>query len=132
MVIYTVYADGGTSNKQKQPYYSYKIYVSGSTHIHQCTRVIPYRATNNMAEYQALINAVKDLPTLYSLTEKDYVRIYMDSKLVVGQVVGNWNINKVHLRELQAIAVELLQKLPVKGFRLSWVPRNIIFSELGH
>lgn len=54
------------------------------------------KATNNIAEYQALIACLQ-------LTEKyamDTLIIYSDSQLVVNQIKGLYKVKKEHLKEL--------------------------------
>lgn len=72
-------------------------------------------ATNNRAEYEALIRglqAAKDM----KLTPDE---IRGDSQLVVYQVSGFWRVNSPHLQELCTQARSLLGKL-----KIAWVPRE--------
>lgn len=52
--------------------------------------------TNNYAEYMALISALSRAKTL-GATEAD---CFMDSKLVVEQMKGNWRVKEPHLQKL--------------------------------
>ena len=74
-------------------------------------------ATNNVAEYTALIEGLK-LALAKGVTE---VAVKMDSKLVVNQVLGEWKIKNDALRQLAAKAESLLRKFDRKS--LSYVPR---------
>jgi ribonuclease HI len=91
-------------------------------------------ATNNEAEYRALIAALEDLtgritragksPTDYSLV------IQTDSQLVANQVAGQWQVKAANLARLCDRARELLA-----GFGLAQVehvPRVEIVRVLGH
>jgi ribonuclease HI len=60
--------------------------------------------TNNVAEYRAVIEALK-LASDYNV---DSVSIRADSKLVVEQLCGRWKIKKPHLRDLCLEATILL------------------------
>jgi len=53
-------------------------------------------ATNNVAEYQGLIRALK----LAAKHTKKTVRIFMDSELVLCQVTGKYSVKKAHLKLL--------------------------------
>ena len=74
-------------------------------------------ATNNVAEYTALIEGLK-LAFAKGVTEVD---VRMDSKLVVNQVRGEWKIKNDALRQLAATAESLLRKFDRKS--LTYVPR---------
>jgi ribonuclease HI len=74
-------------------------------------------ATNNVAEYTALIEGLK-LARAKGVTEID---VRMDSKLVVFQVLGEWKIKNDTLRRLAASAESLLRPFSRKS--LSYVPR---------
>src|SRR5712692_6451883 len=64
------------------------------------------RATNNQAEYEALIEGLKAVADW----KPDRLEGYMDSKLVVEQVRGNWKVKEPDLKQLHAQAVELLKQ----------------------
>jgi ribonuclease HI len=70
-------------------------------------------ATNNVAEYRALLLAVE----LASELGADEVELIGDSKLIVEQVRGNWKIKQEHLRPLRAEAVSALEGLPKWSIR---------------
>lgn len=59
-------------------------------------------ATNNVAEYTAVIEALKFLKTDYGLpiTDNDTVAFFLDSTLVVNQINGLFKVKEPHLREL--------------------------------
>jgi len=85
------------------------------------------RATNNEAEYNALILTLEKL-------EKEglsNVLVRGDSKLVVEQASGRWRVNKPGLISLAARAKNLLAKT---GASLEWVPRtkNAVADEMSN
>ena len=65
-------------------------------------------ATNNEAEYHALIDGLKAAREW----KPDRLDIYLDSKLVVEQVTGKYKIKKPELQELHAEATKLLKEFP--------------------
>jgi ribonuclease HI len=76
------------------------------------------RATNNQAEYRALIAALEKTVELGARQ----VDIRLDSELVVKQVKGRYRVKNAALRPLYLKVGELLSKL--EGFTISNVPRE--------
>jgi ribonuclease HI len=66
------------------------------------------RATNNVAEYLALIEGLNAV----SEWKPDRVEVYLDSKLVVEQVRGNYRVKNAALAPLHARATMLIAALP--------------------
>jgi len=64
-------------------------------------------ATNNVAEYLALIEGL----TAVSEWKPDRVEVYLDSKLVVEQVRGNYRVKNAALAPLHARALKLISAL---------------------
>ena len=62
------------------------------------------KATNNVAEYRALIEGVKAARRFPSRV----LRVRADSLLVINQVAGKWKIKQAHLRPLAEEARALL------------------------
>lgn len=62
-------------------------------------------ATNNVAEYTALIQGLK-LAAERGVTD---IKVHLDSKLVVAQVTGVWKIRSAPLRRLAVEARRLLE-----------------------
>ncbi|MEE9574117.1 MAG: ribonuclease HI family protein [Candidatus Neomarinimicrobiota bacterium] len=81
---------GGVIYEDNVERYTYKKYI-GST-------------TNNVAEYQALLNG------LLCAQEKGItnVNVYGDSKLVIEQVTGNWKVNSPLLKPIHREICALL------------------------
>ena len=65
-------------------------------------------ATNNVAEYLALIEGL----TAVSEWAPDRVEAYLDSKLVVEQVRGNYRVKNAALVPLYGRALKLISALP--------------------
>lgn len=77
------------------------------------------RATNNRAEYEALIAAL-EAARQYGL---DAVDVRGDSELIVRQVRGEWNTNDPDLRECRVRVHELLSGFD--RWSIEHVPREI-------
>lgn len=72
-------------------------------------------ATNNVAEYRALLLAVE----LARELQASEVELVGDSELIVKQVRGEYRVKDAGLRPLRAMAVEALEALP------SWTLRTV-------
>ncbi|HEY8801780.1 MAG TPA: ribonuclease HI family protein [Candidatus Dormibacteraeota bacterium] len=62
-------------------------------------------ATNNEAEYHALIEGLKAVAEW----KPDRIEVFLDSKLVVEQVNGRWRVKEARLQTLHRQAKELLE-----------------------
>ncbi len=69
--------------------------------------------TNNVAEYSALISALKFARTL----EGTDVVIQMDSELIVKQMTGEYKIKQPHLQELASQVRKLLSQFNSYEFK---------------
>jgi broad specificity phosphatase PhoE/ribonuclease HI len=74
-------------------------------------------ATNNVAEYGGLIAGLKAALEL----DPAEVEVRMDSKLVVEQMSGRWQVKHPAMKPLAREAAALVQQLP--RVRFSWIPR---------
>jgi probable phosphoglycerate mutase len=110
-------ADGGSrGNPGPAGYGAVVRSADGSAVLAETKQAIEF-ATNNVAEYRALIAGLDDAVKL-GATEAD---VFMDSKLVVEQMSGRWKVKHPDLIELHTQARTL-----ASGFdRISyaWVPR---------
>ena len=87
-------------------------------------------ATNNVAEYNALIKSLTWVErNIGELTSRgiEHLSVAGDSMLVVNQVLDKWRCNKLHLEKLRDHCRSLLDSLRNKGLtvKLEWVPRNM-------
>ncbi|MBO9524257.1 MAG: bifunctional RNase H/acid phosphatase [Nocardioidaceae bacterium] len=74
-------------------------------------------ATNNVAEYRGLIAGLR---MAAELTPQASVEVRMDSKLVVEQMSGRWQVKHPSMKPLQAEAASLAPA----GTIFTWVPRE--------
>jgi ribonuclease HI len=65
-------------------------------------------ATNNEAEYHALIEGLKAVQDW----KPDRLEVYLDSKLVVEQINGGYKVKKPELQALHRKAKALLEMFP--------------------
>ena len=77
-----------------------------------------FECTNNVAEYEALIQGIKVIKKL----EIKKVIIYGDSELVINQVKGVYQAKHPRMREYRNIVLDLQQDIPEYQFVV--VPRE--------
>jgi probable phosphoglycerate mutase len=75
-------------------------------------------ATNNVAEYSGLLAGLTHIHSLDAAAEID---VYMDSKLVVEQMSGRWQVKHADMRELAKKCRDAHSGSLVK---YSWIPRD--------
>ena len=75
-------------------------------------------ATNNVAEYRGLIAGLQAAADVGAVE----VEVRMDSKLVVEQMSGRWQIKHPGLRPLAAQAAALVRRFEI--VRFTWIPRE--------
>lgn len=63
-------------------------------------------ATNNSAEYQAIINALKKAESYH----RGHLQVYSDSNLAIQQINKKWRINFPHLSKLCSEVYRLCEK----------------------
>ncbi len=83
--------------------------------------------TNNQAEYAGLINGLKWVVQNYPDT---YLRVQMDSLLIVSQVKGDYKVKHPDILPRYLEAMDLLGKL--KSYTILYVPRveNVLADSL--
>ena len=77
-------------------------------------------ATNNQAEYQALIDGLKAVEAW----KPDRLEVYLDSKLVVEQISGRWRVKEPDLQALHKVASDLLSRYGDR-VEIKHVPREL-------
>ncbi len=73
------------------------------------------KATNNVAEYKALLLALREAGKL----QPAVVKIRSDSELLVRQIQGRYRVRNPRLAELYAQALNLIRQLSTTSCRLS-------------
>ncbi|VFQ73599.1 unnamed protein product [Cuscuta campestris] len=75
-----------------------------------------FRVSNNEAEYEALINRLKILGKM----GVSKVQVYTDSRLVVGQITGEFEAKEERMKRYRDCALEVLGRFE---FKLEHIPR---------
>lgn len=111
-----IYTDGAARGNPG-PAASAFLIISGNEIIHQKVDFIG-NATNNTAEYKAIINALKSIQKFH----KGSVQIFSDSKLAINQITKKWKINYPHLLEYAKEAQRLMNHF--QNVEMRHVKRN--------
>lgn len=115
-MVLQIYTDGGSKGNPGPAAVGVAYFLNG-------VQVDSYRedigiATNNEAEYTALIRALEMLLKSSKLKTLDYdsVVVHSDSKLMVSQVNGLWKVNESRIREfiLKTRSLEGEVGLPIR------------------
>jgi len=112
-----IYADGASRNNPGQAAIGATIKGEQGQLITSISRRIGW-ATNNQAEYRAIIAA---LEKAIGLGAKQ-VELNSDSELVVRQINGQYRVKKAALKPLYQRVKELQGRL--EGFKIKHVPRQ--------
>ncbi|MBT9146551.1 MAG: Ribonuclease H [Syntrophomonadaceae bacterium] len=106
---------GGTAT------YGWVAYRDGQKIAEECAVVcVGSGATNNVAEYAAIIAALRWLSDNAYASEKTELR--SDSQLCINQLQGQWDVNSPRLMLLHKEALSLSKRFPRINFR--WIRRE--------
>ncbi|MEU7947913.1 bifunctional RNase H/acid phosphatase [Micromonospora taraxaci] len=116
--VVTVEADGGSRGNPGPAGYGAVVRDSETGEVLAERSESLGTATNNVAEYQGLIAGLTAAAELGAAE----VDVRMDSKLVVEQMCGRWQIKHPGLRPLAAQAAGLVGRFA--AVRFTWIPRD--------
>jgi ribonuclease HI len=121
------YVDGGYDNVRKRNGYgSFAIFDDQDNQISLVRFKIPEANSNNEAEYISLITLLTWLEVNDMANQTDVIIIMTDSRLMVNQISGEWDIRADNLKPLLE-RVKLSDKMVLR-----WTPRKNIVKVLGH
>ncbi len=107
---YQVFCDGASRSNPGDASIGVSVTLDGNE-IHTISKKIGI-ATNNEAEYQALINALN-----YCIANSiDEIEVYLDSELVVEQVNKNYKVKAANLKALNSEVEALVQQFKYVKF----------------
>ncbi|MEK9200921.1 MAG: ribonuclease HI family protein [Patescibacteria group bacterium] len=117
----SIFTDGGSRGNPGPAASAFIIYDSSNTTLHQHGFYLGI-ATNNQAEYQAVIEALKYIrDTLYEIHNTNF---YLDSELVVKQLRGEYKIKDPNLQTKSQEIKNIIFLLPSNSVRFTHVPRE--------
>ncbi|MFX1313926.1 MAG: ribonuclease HI family protein [Promethearchaeota archaeon] len=102
--ILKIYTDGAARGNPGPAAWAFLLIFNDNV-IHENSGYIG-TATNNTAEYHAIINALNTAERFH----KGYIQIYSDSNLAVQQINNKWKINYPHLTKLYHKVHQLCEK----------------------
>ena len=102
--ILKIYTDGAARGNPGPATYAF-MFIHDDIIIHKGFAYIG-TATNNTAEYKAIINALKVAEKFH----RGHIQIFSDSNLAVQQINRKWKINYLHLSELCSKVFQLCEK----------------------
>jgi probable phosphoglycerate mutase len=111
-------ADGGSRGNPGPAGYGAVVWTADRANVLAETKHAIGRATNNVAEYRALIAGLDDAVKM-GATE---AAVLMDSKLVVEQMAGRWKVKHPDLVQLHAQAQALASQF--RRISYEWIPRS--------
>lgn len=132
METFRIFFDGGTS-KGGDGYGSWEVIWNGfSKKVSKAkfsAKEIGCIITNNVAEYQSLIEALAWLKSVQD--KKNYeVVIHGDSQLVLYQITGRYKTKVHHLKRFKALCRDLLKEFG--DWKTEWRPRINNVQRFGH
>lgn len=121
--------DGACWNEGKPPLMGIgvAVWVDGKYAEDLCVSECTGVGTNNVAEYGAVIEAIKVALKQVPREGRNVVMIQGDSQLIVNQLHGVYAVKKPHLKVLHRKALRLLDELKaIEGtvVTVSWVRRE--------
>ena len=122
--------DGGSLGNPGKGYGSYEITSNNEVIRHQ-REDYGNNVTNNQAEYQTLIEALKWLSAqLGDAAKSATILVNGDSLLVLNQLLGKWKVKNEGLRPLHQEASSLIRRF--RKVDLVWHARSNSVKRLGH
>jgi ribonuclease HI len=115
----TIFTDGGARGNPGPSGIGAVIY-EGKTRLAEVSEFIGH-ATNNWAEYQAVIRAL-ETAVHYGLSGRT-IEFRLDSKLVAEQLMGNWRVKEETLKPQWARARSLIEE-HFKDAGFTYIPRE--------
>jgi ribonuclease H / adenosylcobalamin/alpha-ribazole phosphatase len=111
-------ADGGSRGNPGPAGYGAVVWTSDRSTVLAETKQAIGHATNNVAEYRALLAGLDDARQLGA----SEAAVFMDSKLVVEQMSGRWKVKHPDLVELHGQARRLASRFDRISY--TWIPRE--------
>jgi len=117
----TVFTDGGARGNPGPAAIGFVVRNSSGKIIHQQGKYIG-KATNNVAEYQAVIEALKWIKKNCQLP-LSRLEFFLDSKLIVNQLNGLFKVKEIKMRNL-IIKVRQLEREAGGNVSYQTIPRE--------
>lgn len=116
-----IYTDGASRGNPGPASYGFTISDEGGKLFHEVGEYIGV-ATNNVAEYTAVLEAFKLIKEKYLEKLPIQIDLFADSKLVAEQLSGKWKIKSPKLKELLS-QIKMLE-MKIGSVLYTHVPRE--------
>ncbi len=116
-----IYTDGASRGNPGPASYGFTISDGNGQLLHEEGEYIG-EATNNVAEYTAVLRAFKLIKEKYSEKLPIQINLFADSKLVAEQLSGKWKIKNPRLREILS-QIKILE-MEIGAVLYTHVPRE--------
>jgi ribonuclease HI len=129
-LTFEIVFDGGSLGNPGKGYGSYEVTCRGEV-LRHVRHEYGDNITNNQAEYQTLIEALKWLAEdLGPKANSARLVVNGDSMLVINQLSGKWKVKNAGIRPLVQITQELIGRFG--QVTLTWHDRSNSVKRLGH
>lgn len=115
-----IYGDGGSRGNPGEAAYGFAVYDTEKKEVYKEGKRLGI-ATNNFAEYSAVISALMYVKTHNPNVET--IRFYLDSQLVASQLSGVYKVKHPSMKELFIKAKQLETSLSAK-ITYTAIPRS--------
>ena len=132
MPKYILYTDGGARGNPGPAAAGVVIYDAKLKEINKFAHYLGV-ATNNQAEYQALILGLGRIQKLVGdahKTAETVVEVFLDSELIVKQLQGEYRVKNKELKPLVAKVEELTSKFERVTFKHVFRDKNTLADKL--
>ena len=113
----TIYTDGGSRGNPGPAAGAFIITDQAGKQICAQAKFLP-NATNNIAEYTALVTALQKAASL----DAKKIKIFSDSELMVKQINGDYKVKNENIREIFSQCLDLLAGIP--GWQINHIRRE--------
>jgi ribonuclease HI len=121
-MVFTIHADGGSRGNPGPSGAGAVVKDTSGKIVAEISEFLGH-ATNNIAEYTALVSAFEALiAQLEKKSKSSEVKVFMDSKLVIEQMKGAWKVKHPNMKPLQARAAALAKSF--KSVSFAHIPRE--------
>jgi phosphoribosylglycinamide formyltransferase-1 len=114
---FTIYTDGGSRGNPGPAAGAFIILDEKQNQLCAQAKFLPV-ATNNIAEYTALVEALEKAKSL----DADNLKIFSDSELMVKQINGDYKVKNDNIRELFSKCLDLLEGF--QSWQIKHIPRE--------
>lgn len=119
---FTIYADGGSRGNPGPSGAGAVVKDASGKIVAEISEFLGH-ATNNIAEYTALVSAFEALiAQLQEKSKEAEMQVFMDSKLVIEQMKGVWKVKHPNMKPLQARAASAAAAF--KSVSFAHIPRE--------